>query len=64
MEVQLQRMAARQSSHLRDMLSDRIPVKRTAVAKKTVKVAPARYEYFASPKLGIAYLSWYLGSGS
>jgi hypothetical protein len=56
-------MAARHSNIFLDILSASIPVKSTAVAKKIVKVAPARYEYLSGPKLGIAYLIWYFLSG-
>ena len=53
-EVKLQAIAARQSSHLRETLSARMPVNKFAVAKKSIKVAPASTEYLVSPKFGIA----------
>jgi hypothetical protein len=53
-DVRDQAIAANVSSSLRDMLSARMPVKRTAVAKNTVKVAPASNEYFSVEKFGIA----------
>ena len=43
-------IAANVSNNLRDMLSARMPVNSTAVAKKTVKVAPASNEYFSVVK--------------
>lgn len=57
-------IAANVNNSLRDMLSARMPVNSTAVAKNTVKVAPASNEYFSVEKFGIAYCIWYFLSGS
>ena len=53
-EVRLQSIAAIVNKYFLDILSAKIPVKSTAVAKNTVNVAPAKSEYFSVVKFGIA----------